>query len=95
MTGLFSGCVEAIDWAFYGGLWETKVTGRGDERDDTSQRITVRRIKDRTFIGGTSLYSRFQRGGRECGYKDVGREHNEVERPVWQVVVASRLITAM
>ena len=55
----------------------------------------MRRMKDRTFIGGTSLYSRFQRGGRVRGYKDVGREHNEVDGLVWQVMVASRLITAM
>ena len=55
----------------------------------------MRRIKDRTFIGGTPLYSRFQRGGRVCGgYKD-GRAHNEVGALVWQVMVASRLITAV
>lgn len=72
-----------------------KVNERGDERDDGLKRINVRRIRDRTFIGGTPLYSRFQRGGRECGYKDVGLACNEVEGLVWQVMAASRLITAV
>ena len=36
----------------------------------------MRKVKDRTFIRGDPLYSRFQRGRRVCGYKDVVLLHN-------------------